>query len=306
MTTGRSTSENKLHVNYTTPSLPGSFTAVRNLKRYTDGESINSVKRYLLAQDAYTLHKQRRIHFPRRKTYSKGIADLYQADLVDDKHFALQRFLQFLQTIIDCLSKVAWVVPLLTKSADRVTDVFEKVLTSAPKCTMLQTDRGKEFLNEKFQSMLRRHNIHFYTSDNYDIKAAVVERFNRMLKTKMYKYFTFKNTLRYIDVLRDLVDSYNATYHRSIGMPPNDVNATNEQLVRSRLYPLKKTDRALAFRRRRYRAHREGALHTVRQKLQTTMDARTVPSPVSHTHRPTDVCAERHGWRTYKRQVLSL
>ena len=97
------------------------------------------------------------------------------------------------------------------------------------------------FLNEKFQSMLRRHNIHFYTSDNYDIKAAVVERFNRTLKTKMYKYFTFKNMLRYIDVLRDLVDSYNATYHRSIGMAPNEVNATNEQLVRSRLYPPKKT-----------------------------------------------------------------
>ena len=54
---------------------------------------------------------------------------------------------------------MAWVVPLLTKSADRVTDAFEKVLASAPKCAMLQTDRGKEFLNEKFQSMLRRHNI---------------------------------------------------------------------------------------------------------------------------------------------------
>jgi len=74
--------------------------------------------------------------------------------------------------------------------------------------------------------MLQRHNIRFYTSDNYDIKAAVVERFNRTLKTKMYKYFTFKN----IDVLQDLVDSYNATYHRSIGMAPNEVNATNEQL----------------------------------------------------------------------------
>ena len=56
---------------------------MRNLKRYTDGKSVNSVKRYLLAQDVYTLQKQRRIHFPRGTTYSKGIADLYQADLVD-------------------------------------------------------------------------------------------------------------------------------------------------------------------------------------------------------------------------------
>ena len=135
---------NKLHVNYTTPSLPGSFTAVRNLKRYTKGETFNAVKRYLAAQDAYTLHKQRRIRFPRRKTYSKGIADLYQADLVDmtnisrysDSH-------RFLSTTIDCFRKMNWVTPLLTKSADRVTDAFERVLASAPKCAMLQTDRGK-------------------------------------------------------------------------------------------------------------------------------------------------------------------
>jgi len=166
-------------------------------------------------------------------------------------------------TIIDCFSKMAWVVPLLTISADRVTDTFEKVLASVPKCAMQQTDRDKQFLNEKFQSMLQRHNIHFYTSDNYDIKAAVVERFNPTLKTKMYKYFTFKNRLRYIDVLRDLVDSYNATYHRSIEMAPNDVNATNEQLVRSRLYPPKKnrscvgiSQRAISYALRRHATHR--------------------------------------------------
>ena len=106
VTSSSSRKRNKLHVNYTTPSLPGSFTAVRNLKRYAKGETFNAVKRYLAAQDAYTLHKQRRIRFPRRKTYSKGIADLYQADLVDminisrysDSH-------RFLSTTIDCFRK---------------------------------------------------------------------------------------------------------------------------------------------------------------------------------------------------------
>ena len=112
VTTGRSTSENKLHVNYTTHSLPGSFTAVWNLKRYTDGESVNSVKRYLLAQDAHTLHKQRRIRIPRRKTYSKGIADLYQADLVDMTNISRYNdSFRFLLTIIDCFSKMSWVIP---------------------------------------------------------------------------------------------------------------------------------------------------------------------------------------------------
>ena len=103
---------------------------------------------------------------------------------------------------------------------------------------MLQTDKGSEFVNSTFQSMLKRHNIHFYTSENADIKAAIVERFNITLKTKMYKYFTFKNTWRYIDVLQQLVE-YNATHHRTIGMPPDEVNVDTEELVRSRLYPQK-------------------------------------------------------------------
>jgi len=120
-----------------------------------------------------------------------------------------------------------------------VIEAFEKILDSGGDCRMLQTDKGSEFVNSSFQQMLKRHNTYFYTSENEDIKAAVVERFNRTLKTKMYRYFTFKNTWRYTDILQDLVDSYNATRHRSIGMSPDEVTVANEAMVRSRLYPIK-------------------------------------------------------------------
>ena len=204
--------------------------------------------RYLSKQDAYTLHKRRRKRFPRRKTYSKGIGDLYQVDLVDLSNISRQNdSCRYLLTCIDVFSKRAWAIPLLTKSSRHVTEAFEKILATGDKCRMLQSDKGAEFLNSTFQHMLKRHNIHFYTSENDDIKSAVVERFNRSLKTKMFRYFTFKNTRRYIDVLQDLIDSYNATYHRSIGMAPNEANASNESLIRSRLYPPKSTKK-LRFR----------------------------------------------------------
>jgi len=105
--------------------------------------------------------------------------------------------------------------------------------------TMAQSDKSTEFLNSTFQAMLRRHGIHFYTSENEDLKASVVERFNRTLKTKMYRYFTYANTRRYVDVLDDLVLFYNNTYHRSIGMAPTEVGPHNEDQVRERLYPAK-------------------------------------------------------------------
>ena len=230
--------DNMIHAAFTTPKAPGSFGGVRKLQRVT-GESKKKVVKYLSGQDAYTLHKPRMIHFLRRKTYSKGIADLYQADLVDLSNISHHNDgYRYLLTCIDVFSKKAWAVPLRTKSSRDVANAFENILFER-RCTLLQTDKGTEFLSATFQNMLKRHNVTFYTSQNDDIKAAVVERFNRTLKTKMYKFFTFKSTRRYLDDLQNLIDSYNSTKHRAIGMAPNDVNETTEELVRSRLYPIK-------------------------------------------------------------------
>ena len=63
-----------------------------------------------------------------------------------------------------------------------------------------------------------------------------MERVNRTLKSKLYGYFTAVNSLRYIDVLQDLVESYNNTYHRSIGRPPATVSFLNVGTVRRKLY----------------------------------------------------------------------
>ena len=108
----------------------------------------------------------------------------------------------------------------------------------------LQTDKGTEFKNTLFQSQLAEYNIIFYTSENDNIKAVLVEWFNRTLTTGMYRYFTQSKSYRYGDVLQDLVHSYNHTYQSSIGMSPASLNVKNEGLVRHKLfykYPEKPT-----------------------------------------------------------------
>ena len=99
----------------------------------------------------------------------------------------------------------------------------------------LQTDQGKEFYNRPFQTFLHQHQIHHFSTHG-DAKASTVERFNRTLKQRMYRYFTAANTLRYVPVLQDFVPGYNRSVHRSIGMPPQQVTHANEQQVWNRLY----------------------------------------------------------------------
>jgi len=43
------------------------------------------------------------------------------------------------------------------------------------------------------------------------------------MRDKLYKYFTPKNTYRYVDVLSDFVSGYNVTVHGSTGMAPANV-----------------------------------------------------------------------------------
>lgn len=202
------------------------------------GNTLKSAREFLSRQPAYTLHAPTRRRFPRRKTFSKGINDLFQADIADMSN--VSRYNdghRYLLTCIDVFSKYAWAVALKTKSGVEVTRAFEENILSDRKCRMLQTDKGLEFLNRTFQDMLKKHGIHFYTSENDDIKAAVVERFNRTLKERLYRYFTYKNTGRYLDVLQEIVSSYNRTKHRSIGMAPIEVDTGNDVAVANRLYP---------------------------------------------------------------------
>ena len=90
--------------------------------------------------------------------------------------------------------------------------------------------------NALLQGQLTEYKIKFYTSEHDDIKAAIVERFNRTLKTRMHRNFTHSKSYRCVDVLQDLVHSYKHTYHSSIGMSSATVNIKNEGLVTQKLF----------------------------------------------------------------------
>ena len=47
---------------------------------------------------------------------------------------------------------------------------------------------------------------------------------------------THRNTSRWIDVLPEIVQSYNNSFHRTIEMAPNEVNSNNEVEITRRMY----------------------------------------------------------------------
>lgn len=200
---------------YYDPGHYAGYSAVDNLTRAAKPNfSRDEVKRWLESQDAYTLHRPSRRKFPRLHYNVTNIDDLWEADLIELRNLkSYNDGYSYLLVIIDVLSKYAWVEPLRNKTSDCVTRALQLVLARsegrAP--VYLQTDKGKEFIASPMQKFLEENDIRFRVARNPDVKAAVVERFNRTLKERMWRFFTHRNTRRYVRVLQDIVCAYNHT-----------------------------------------------------------------------------------------------
>src|SRR5699024_3516115 len=167
-----------------------------------------------------------------------SIDQQWQADLVemipyskDNKNY------KYLLTVIDCFSKFGWAIPIYNKSGIEIYKAFKSIFTKFKRIlNKIQTDLVKEFYNKDVKKLFKENNIiHFSTHSN--VKASIVERFNRTLKEKMWKYFTENKTNKWIDILDSLLENYNSSYHRSIKMSPLLAsNKENSSQVENNLY----------------------------------------------------------------------
>ena len=131
----------------------------------------------------------------------------------------------YLLCVIDLFSKYACVVPLKDKKGVIIVNTFQKILKeSNRKPNKIWVDQSSEFYNKSSKKMLQENNIKMYSIHN-DEKSVVAERFIRTLKNKIYKHMTAVSKNVYFDVLDDIVDEYNNSYHKTIKMKPIDVKS---------------------------------------------------------------------------------
>ena len=222
---------------YYTPSNPASYGGVKALARAVNGATEDQALAWLQTQDTYTLHRPARKTLRRDPIVVSGLDDQWEADLVDvQPQASLNKGYRFLLTVIDTLSKYAWVVPLKDKTGESTAKAFIALFERSKRIPRkLRTDSGKEFENATLKNFLKKRQVHHFTAKNRT-KAAVVERFNRTLRSKIWKYFHATGKQRYVDVLPQLVASYNATVHSTTRTSPASVTPYNAESVWRKVY----------------------------------------------------------------------
>ena len=189
-------------------------------------------------QLAGELLKPKQNRFPRRRIFSPNVNSIWTMDLLDIHQFARQnKNFRYILVVLDIFSRFAWVRPLKDKTGVGVAKAFEDIITkSDSKPHKVWSDRGTEFYNAAVARLFERNMIKLYSTYN-EPKATIAERFIRTLRGKIESNFILTQSTVWYDILPELVREYNQSYHRSIGMSPDDARKPeNYTKVFKRLY----------------------------------------------------------------------
>jgi len=125
--------------------------------------------------------------------------------------------------VLDVFSKYGWIVPLKDKKGETVAKAFQQIFKEGRKSQYLWTDKGKEYYNKHLKDLFQKHNITLYSTENEE-KSSVCERWNKTIKTKMWKQFTVQGNTQYLDILPKILKQYINTKHSSIKMTPTEAS----------------------------------------------------------------------------------
>jgi len=220
---------------YTNPSQPGAYLGPEKIRRVILGQGrdrpgMYKIRKWLQNQDDYSLQKPVRRNFKRAKVIVSGPNEQLDVDLADMQSLSKDNDgIKYLLVAIDVFSRYAWVEPLKNKTAKEVERGLMVILNQS-KPRKICTDGGSEFNNRWVKTLLENRHVYHHVTMN-EVKANYIERFNRTIKTMIYRYLNRNTgkTRKYLDALPKLVETYNATPHRSLNnIAPKDVNKTNE------------------------------------------------------------------------------
>ena len=188
-------------------------------------------------QLADELHKPIKRKFKKRRVLSHGVDEIWAADLVDMLKFSKwNKGYKYLLMVIDVFSKYGWIITLKDKKGESIMNAFKTIFKEGRKPQYLWVDKGKEFYNKDLKDLLEKHNIQMYSTENEE-KSSVVERWNRTIKSKMWRQFTVQGNTQYLDILPKILKQYNNTRHSSIKMIPTEASKKkNEGIAYFNLY----------------------------------------------------------------------
>lgn len=236
------TLNNLLHSLFFKLKSPSSYSGIQALyaeaKKHDPKVTLKDVETFLHNERTWTLYKPARRRYKRLKTIPSGLNTDWQCDLcIFDELKAENDQYRYLLVCIDVLSRKIHVAPARTKKSEDMIEAFNRLFEKAKVLPhKIYSDSGVEFQAKKMLEYFKQKDILKRVMYSPHLHAGVVERANKTIKLRLYKYFSQNNTTRWLEAIYKIVDGINNSVSRTIGMTPNQVTYENAQQLWARLY----------------------------------------------------------------------
>ena len=211
---------------YSNPKFPSSYSS--------------NLKKFIRQKESLSLHKQRRKRFRRRQVYVGGPWSEIQADTIHFREYGRRNNgFKYILVVVDAFSRKNWVRAQKTVTAKETAKNLDDIIASMkyfPRT--FSSDKGSEFLisnKDVYDILIDKYGMVIFTLKP-PLKASMCERTIRTLKTRIQRYFTEHDTLKWVDVIQQFSKNLNNTINRTIGIEPNKVNFDNRKQIYNRLY----------------------------------------------------------------------
>ena len=185
--------------------------------------------------------------FTRKKIIVNYIDEIHSCDLVDmQKYSRMNKGYKYIFTNIDVFSKYAWSFPIKSKKVSDIKPCFQKIFKER-KPKFIWSDKESAFFSKEMLKFFEDHNIKIYYT-NSNLKAVVIERFNRSLRELMMKEFVKNNNTVWYNILPKLIKFYNNRYHNTIKDKPININKSNEKYIKDTIYTYNITNKIPKFK----------------------------------------------------------
>ena len=130
------------------------------------------------------------------------------------KYSRIDKSYKYIFTNIDIFSKYSWSFPLKSRKISDIKQCFQKIFKER-KPKFIWCDQESAFFSKEMLKFFEDNNVKIYYT-NSNLKAVVVERFNRSLRELMMKEFVKNNNTIWYNILPNLIKKYNNRRHSTI------------------------------------------------------------------------------------------
>jgi hypothetical protein len=193
----------------------------KEIKEFIDNQNVNQVHSNVVERRSNQLY-----------ITANEPNEIFQIDLLDyQKYSTTNKGFKWILICVDVFTRKAFAEPVKSKTSTLTKIAFENIVNQA-KPKVVFHDEGNEWKGQFLQFVNEKDIINVDSNSKNHHALGIIDRFSKTLKNIIAKFMTNNNNTQWVNILPNIIKSYNNSPHSTIfDYTPNSIEQDEEKLI---------------------------------------------------------------------------